>query len=167
MINDLTKIIESPMADTTSYAVYSDLEEGFLIEKSPSMWHYDPSYAIRFSTEKEARAAAGRRQFAFAKPVRLLEVDGTIDYEPLAENAKAEGGAWIVLVKNASSPERLHYLMSIGKRLKLSTSSTDAKGYKLERFARNAADLIGLMPGLTAEAKQITAKILAFPSIPK
>jgi hypothetical protein len=161
MGNDLTKIIKEPKPATDSYVVYSDLEEGFLIEKSPSMWHYDPSYAIRFPTEKEARAAANRRQFACAKPVRLRE--GTFDYEPLAENAKAKGGTWIVLVKNASEPERLYYLMSTGKRLRLSTSATEAKGYKLERLARNAADSIGSTPGLMAETKQITANILAFP----
>ena len=156
------------MSDTNSFAVYSDREEGFLIEKSPSLWHYDPSYAIRFATEKEARSAASRRQAAFAKPVRLLEVDGTIDYEPLAQNAKAAGGTWIVMVTDVRTPERRYYLMSTGKkRLKMSTASVDAKGYKLERFARRAADLVGLTPSFTAEAKQLTAEILTFRTSPK
>lgn len=71
------------MEENKRFAVYSDSREGFLIGVGPSLWHYDGECAIRFETEKEARTAASRRQADLAVTVRLIELDGGVEFEPL------------------------------------------------------------------------------------
>ncbi len=42
------------MAKTIGYSVISDLEEWFLVQSAPSLWHFSIDTAIRHATEKEA-----------------------------------------------------------------------------------------------------------------
>jgi hypothetical protein len=151
------------MDEINQFAVYSDFREGFLIGVSPSLWHYDGSCAIRFATEKEARTAAARRQSDLAVPVRLIESDGRVDYDPLPKLDRAPPGTWIVTIEYAKAPGKVFYLVSGGRTVKMSTSSDDAKGYKFERDAMKAVDALNKSGQVHAEARQKTAQLLSFP----
>jgi hypothetical protein len=145
------------------FVVYSDSREDFLIRTNPSVWHYDAEYAIRFETEKDARTAAARRHSEDAQAGRLIQVDGVTEFEPLGTIARASPGTWIVTVTDIRTPRRLLYLIRGGRVAKMSTSADDAKGYKLERDARKAADSLNQVPQLSAQVQQKTAQILRFP----
>ena len=152
------------MPKTIGYSVISDLEEGFLVQTAPSVWHFSIDSAIRYETEKEAWAAANRRKFALAAPVRIIEDDeGTLDYERLESIVKAKGGSWIVKVTLERPADRIHYLMSAGKKITISTSRQDAKGYTTEGAAQRAADMVSSSPTMKAQIERVTAEIVAFP----
>lgn len=144
------------------FAVYSDLEEGFLIGTGPSLWHFDYDAAIRYESEKEARTAANRRSASLAKAVRIIEVDGRREMEPLAD-AQPERGGWTVVVTDPKLPKRPLYVTSAGKRIGLSTESQQAKAYKQEAKAQQVADTLNASGRFSAEIKQITADIVKFP----
>lgn len=146
------------------FAVYSDFREGFLTQTNPSVWHYSAECAIRFETEKDVRAAAARRHLDEAQAGRLVQVDGTTEFEPLGKIDKAPPGSWIVTITDVRTPGRLYYLMSGGRVVKMSTSADDAKGYKLERDAKKAVDAINTGLQLSAKAQQKTAQVLSFPA---
>jgi ribosomal protein L9 len=153
--------MEEQMDRNNQFAVYSDFREGFLIGVGPSLWHYDVDCAIRFETEKEARTAAARRQSDLAVAVRLKEIDGVMEYEALVKIDKALPGTWTITVKDARAPGKLYHLVSSGRVSKMSTSSDDAKGYKLERDAIKAAEAINKGGLLQAEVHQKTAQVLS------
>ncbi|WP_426115929.1 hypothetical protein [Pseudomonas sp. DSP3-2-2] len=150
------------MEENKQFAVYSDFREGFLIGVGPSLWHYDAECAIRFETEKEARTAASRRQADMAVAVRLTELDGKVEFEPLPKLEKAPPGTWIVTITYAKAPGKLFYLVSGGKTVKMSTSPEDAKGYKFERDARKAVEAINKGEQLQAQTQQKTGQVLSF-----
>ena len=151
------------MDGINQFAVYSDFREGYLIGTGPSLWHYDVTGAIRFQTEKEAHTAAARRQSDLAIAVRLTERNGEVDFEPLPKPEKAAPGTWVVTIKYDKAPGKLFYLVSGGKKVRMSTSPEDAKGYKLERDAKKAAETINTGGHLQAVAQQRTAQLLSFP----
>jgi hypothetical protein len=151
------------MDEISKFAVYSDFREGYLIGTGPSLWHYDATCAIRFKTEKEAHTAAARRQSDLAIAVRLTQRDGKADFEPLPKPEKAAPGTWVVTIKYDKAPGKIFYLVSGGKKVKMSTSPEDAKGYKLERDAKKAVETINTGGHLQAEAQQKTAQLLSFP----
>lgn len=152
------------MDQINQFAVYSDFREGFLIGTGPSLWHYDGGSAIRFATEKEPRTAAARRPSDLAIAVRLTQVDGRIEFEPLPKLSTSLQGTWIVIIKYDRVPERLFYLVRGGRTVKMSVNPEDAKGYKFERDARKAVDAINTGVGLQAETRQKTAQVVDFPS---
>lgn len=147
------------MKRVIGYGVESDFEGGFLVEASPSLWHYSVEAAIRYETPAQAWAAANRRQHALAAAIEIIqEEDGSLTWEPLTRPSKAEGGSWVVSVK--LKPEaRTMYVVSGGKRVKLSTERIDGKGYKLQSAAEKLArDLTE--KGMVAKAEQITAEVV-------
>lgn len=144
------------------FAVYSELEEGFLIGTGPSLWHFDYDAAIRYESEKEARTAANRRSPSLAKAVKIVEVDGRLEIEPLPDRQPEKGG-WTVVVKDPQMPQRTLYVTSGGKRIGLSTESQQAKSYKQEAKAQQVADTLSASGRFSAEIKQITAEIVKFP----
>ncbi|NWB98947.1 hypothetical protein HX882_23935 [Pseudomonas gingeri] len=150
------------MDEKKQFAVYSDFREGFLIGVGPSLWHYDVNCAIRFESEKEARAAAGRRRSDLATAVLLKMLDGAEGFEALPKLEKAPPGTWIVTIKYVKAPGKLFYLVSGGKAVKMSTSPDDAKGYKFERDAIKAVEVINKGDLLQAETHQKTAQVLSF-----
>lgn len=147
----------------SEFVIYSDFREGYLTQTNPSVWHYSDEFAIRYETEKEVRTAAARRSGDDAQAGRLVQVDGTTEFEPLGKIDKAPPGSWIVTIADVRTPGRLYYLMSGGRVVKMSTSADDAKGYKLERDAKKAVDAINIGLQLSAKAQQKTAQVLSFP----
>lgn len=155
------------MTKTIGYSVISDLEEGFLHQPSPSIWHYDIKSAMRYETEKEAWAAANRRKSSLAVPVRVIEDEsGKLDYERLHPVDKAVGGSWIVSVSLEQRPGITHYVTSAGKRISISNARVDAKGFSSEKNAQRAADLVHTIQGWSARVERVTAEILLFPETP-
>lgn len=151
------------MPKTIGYSVISDLEEGFLVQAAPSVWHFSIDSAIRYETEKEAWAAANRRKFALAASIRIIEDDeGTLDYERLEPTIKAKGGSWIVKVSLERPADRTHYLIRAGRKITISTLRQDAKGYTTEGAAQRAADLVSSSPTMKAQIERVTAEIVAF-----
>ena len=59
--------------------------------------------------------------------------------------------------------DRIHYLMSAGKKITISTSRQDAKGYTTEGAAQRAADMVSSSPTMKAQIERVTAEIVAFP----
>lgn len=147
------------MKRVIGYAVESDFESGFLVEASPSIWHYSLEAAIRYETPAQAWAAANRRQHALTTAIKIIqEDDGSLIWEPLTRPNKAEGGSWVVSVQ--LKPEaRAMYVVSGGKRVKLSTEKIDAKGYKLQSAAEKLANDL-TKNGMVAKAEQLTAEVL-------
>lgn len=152
------------MDHSDQFAVYSDFREGYLIGTGPSLWHYDGGSAIRFETEKEARTAAARRPSDLAIAVRLTQVDGRVEFEPLPKLNTSLPGTWIVTIKYNRVPDKLFYLVRGGRAVKMSVNPEDAKGYKFERDARKAVEAINTGVGLQAETRQKTAQVVNFPS---
>lgn len=148
--------------DTIAYAVYSELEEGFLVEPSPSLWHFGISSAMRYATDTEARTAAAKRRSALAIPVRLYEADGEICWEPIPAKAPPLGGTWIIRIEDLDTPGRIWYLVKGGAKLSISMREEDAKPYKTEAAAIKAQDQVNVAKSFRAERIQITAKVLPF-----
>lgn len=153
------------MAKTIGYSVISSLEEGFLHQSSPSVWHYDIATAIRYETEKQAWAAANRRKFALAAAVRVFHDDaGKLDFEQLKPADSAIGGNWIVIISIGTAPGVNHYVTSAGKRISISNASADARGFATEKSAQRAADMVNQINGWSARLERVTAEIMAFKS---
>lgn len=145
------------------YAVYFEVENGFLIFASPSFWSWDPASAIRYSTPEKAWIAAKRRG---AIAVELYQrADGSLDYEALESPGKPKPGSWIIVVHL----ERYHYphfVVSAGaKRMKLVTTEEEAKGYARQSTAERVAQGIRAQSkgAIKAVIRQVTAEILEFP----
>lgn len=152
------------MSDTFGYAVYSELEERYLQQLRPSEWHYDLASAVRFDTEGAARAACNRRQAMLAVPIRIYQTGERLSFDLLPRVVAPAGGLWVVRLKDAKTPSRDWYAVSVGKMVKITTESQGAKGYKTEAGAQAAAAKVNAIPGMTATAVQITAKVIPFSS---
>lgn len=151
------------MAQTIGYSVISSLEEGFLHQPSPSVWHYDIATAIRYETEKQAWAAANRRKSALAAVVRVFHDDaGQLDYEQLKPADSAVGGSWIVIISIGTVPGVNHYVTSAGKRISISNARADARGFATEKGAQRAAELVNAINGWSARLERVTAEVVAF-----
>jgi hypothetical protein len=133
-----------------------------LIATGPSLWHFDYDSAIRYASEKEARTAANRRASSLAKAVRIVEVDGQLGMELLAD-PEPERGGWTIVVKDSQLPQRMFYVISAGKTIGLSTEPNQAKAYKREAKAQQVANTLNDAGRFTAEVKQVTAEIIKFP----
>ncbi|WP_167144606.1 hypothetical protein [Pseudomonas sp. OTU750018] len=57
----------------------------------------------------------------------------------------------------------VHYLMSAGKKITISTSRQDAKGYTTKGAAQRAAGLVSSSPTMQAQIERVTAEIVALP----
>jgi hypothetical protein len=125
-------------AEVIGYAVESELEEGFLVHASPSVWHFDLASAVLYETPNQAWASAKRRSSALAKAVEVVrEPDGSLSWKPAADPAKATEGDWVVWFELIPGGDRM-YVVKNGKRVIASKHLADAKGYKTKLAAEMA-----------------------------
>jgi len=76
-------------AEVIGYAVESELEEGFLIHTTPSVWLFDLESAVLYGTPSQAWTSAKRRYRAVARAVEVVrEADGSLSWMPVADPAK-------------------------------------------------------------------------------
>jgi hypothetical protein len=126
-------------AEVIGYAVESELEEGFLVHASPSVWHFDLASAVLYETPNQAWASAKRRSSALAKAVEVArEPNGSLSWKDVADPAKATENDWIVWFEPKIGSKRM-YLVKSGKPMRASTRRTDAKGYKTKQAAEMVA----------------------------
>lgn len=70
------------MSKRIGYAVYSEIEGGFLVTASPSNYLWDPSAAIMYETAARAWASANRRGPKYAVAVAIvLDESGKLQHE--------------------------------------------------------------------------------------
>ncbi|QXB30912.1 hypothetical protein I6L35_07100 [Aeromonas sp. FDAARGOS 1405] len=144
------------MSEVLGYAVYSEIENGFLVEASPSFYHWDPASAIMYANPDDAWASASRRGNGLAEAVVIYRnVDGSLSFDAIERAGKAPIGSWIVTVKLDISPKVPHYVTSAGKKIKLSSKEVDAKGYHTKAKADQIAITLNKVEGITASVYEV------------
>lgn len=144
------------MSEILGYAVYSEIENGFLVEASPSFYHWDPASAIMYDSPNDAWASASKRGHGLAEAVVIYRNnDGSLSFDTVERASKATIGSWIITVKLDISPKVSHYVTSAGKKIKLSSKEVDAKGYHKKAKADQIATTLNKVTGITASVHEI------------
>ncbi len=147
------------MGRIIGYAVESDLEGGFLVHASPSVWVTCLESAVRYETAALAWASAKRRGSSLASAIAVIEHDdGSLSWEPIPDPSKASGGDWLVWFELKPGARRL-YVVKTGERIAASNDLGDAKGYKTMEAAKEVAEKLSL-GGSPSGVQQITADIV-------
>lgn len=146
------------MSEHIGYAVYSEIEGGYLITASPSNYLWDPSAAIMYETAAKAWASANRRGPRYAVAVAIVrDESGKFQHEELPFPMKAAPGRWIVRIEDTGSPMGPLYVTSQSRdgKTRASTEIRDARGFSHEQALELAAQLQN-KPNRTAEVEQVS-----------
>lgn len=146
------------MSKRIGYAVYSEIESGYLVTASPSNYLWDPSAAIMYETAAKAWASANRRGPKYAVAVAIVrDESGKLQHEELPFPMKAAPGSWIVRIEDTGLPMGPLYVTSLSRdgKTRASTEIRDARGFSHEQALELAAQLQN-KPNRTAEVEQIS-----------
>ncbi len=141
------------------YAVYSEIESGYLVTASPSNYHWDPAAAIMYETTAKAWASANRRGPRYAIAVAIVrDESGKLQHEELPLPMKAAPGSWIVCIEDTGLPMGLLYIASLSRdgKTRASTEIRDARGFSHEQAVELATQLQS-KPNRTAKVEQVLA----------
>lgn len=145
------------MPKHVGYAVYSEIENGYLVTASPSNYHWDPAIALMYETAAKAWASANRRGPGYAVAVSIVRNgSGEILHEDLPIPMKAAPGSWIVRIQDEGLPLGPLYISSLSRDGKphASTEVRDARGFSHEMALELAATLEGKQ-GRTVSVEQV------------
>ncbi|MCS3793792.1 hypothetical protein [Aeromonas hydrophila] len=146
------------MAERIGYAVYSEIEGGYLATASPSNYLWDPSAAMMYETAAKAWASANRRGSKYAVAVAIVrDESGKLQHEELPFPMKAAPGSWIVRIEDTGLPMGPLYVTSLSRdgKTRASTEICDARGFSHEQALELAAQLQS-MPNRTAKVEQVS-----------
>lgn len=139
------------------YAVYSEIESGYLVTASPSNYHWDPAAALIYETVAKAWASANRRGPGYAVAVSIVCNEcGEILHEDLPIPMKAAPGSWIVRIQDEGLPLGPLYISSLNRdgKSRASTEIRDARGFSHEKAVELAATFEGKQ-GRTVYVEQV------------
>lgn len=145
------------MAERIGYAVYSEIEGGYLSTASPSNYLWDPSAAMMYETAAKAWASANRRGSKYAVAVAIVrDESGKLQHEELPFPMKAAPGSWIVRIEDTGLPMGPLYVTSLSRdgKTRASTEIRDARGFSHEQAFELAAHLQS-KPHRTAKVEQV------------
>ncbi|MGL5471423.1 MAG: hypothetical protein ACRDCT_25160, partial [Shewanella sp.] len=112
------------MSERIGYAVYSEIEAGYLATASPSNYLWDPAAAIIYETSAKAWASAKRRSAGYAIAVAInRNENGNFEHEQIPPPMKAPPGSWIVKIEDHGLPTGPLYITSLSKDGKPRASS--------------------------------------------
>lgn len=130
------------MSERIGYAVYSEIEGGYLVTASPSNYHWDPAAAMMYETAVKAWASANRRGPGYAVAVAIIrDESGKLQHEELPIPMKAAPGSWIVRINDEGLPIGPLYISSLSRdgKTRASTEIRDARGFTNEQATELAA----------------------------
>ena len=145
------------MAERIGYAVYSEIEGGYLSTASPSNYLWDPAAALLYETAAKAWASANRRGPGYAVAVAIVrDESGKLQHEELPIPMKAAPGSWIVRLKDEGLPIGPLYISSLSRdgKSRASTEIRDARGFSHEKAVELAATFEG-QQGRTVSLEQV------------
>lgn len=128
------------------YAVYSEIESGYLVTVSPSNYNWDPAAAMIYETAAKAWASANRRGLGYAVAVAIVRNEsGELHHEELPIPMKAAPGSWIVRIQDEGLPLGPLYISSLNRdgKSRASTEIRDARGFSHEKAVELAATFEG------------------------
>lgn len=134
------------MSKRIGYAVYSEIESGYLVTASPGNYHWDPAAAIVYETTAKAWASANRRGPGYAVAVAILrDENGDLHHEELPIPMKAAPGSWIVRIQDEGLPLGPLYISSLNRdgKSRASTEIRDARGFSHEQAVELSATFEG------------------------
>ncbi len=134
------------MSKRIGYAVYSEIECGYLVTASPSNYFWDPATALMYETEIKAWASANRRGSGYAVAVAIvLDENGSLHHEELPIPMKAAPDSWIVRIKDEGLLIGPFYISSLSRdgKSRASTEIRDARGFSHEKAVELAATFEG------------------------
>ncbi|WP_139474494.1 hypothetical protein [Aeromonas veronii] len=112
------------MSERIGYAVYSEIEAGYLATASPSNYLWDPAAAIIYETAAKAWTSAKRRGAGYAIAVAInRNENGNFEHEQIPPPMKAPPGSWIVKIEGHGLPTGPLYITSLSKDGKPRASS--------------------------------------------
>ncbi len=147
------------MPKRIGYAVYSEIECGYLVTASPSNYLLDPAAALMYETAAKAWASANRRGPRYAIAVAIVrDESGKLQHEELPLPMKAAPGSWIVCIEDTGLPMGLLYIASLSRdgKTRASTEIRDARGFSHEQAVELATQLQS-KPNRTAKVEQVLA----------
>ncbi|WP_378081987.1 hypothetical protein ACFU5E_09365 [Aeromonas bestiarum] len=145
------------MSKRIGYAVYSNIESGYLVTASPSNYHWDPAAALMYETASKAWASANRRGPGYAVAVVIVRNEsGEILHEELPIPMKASPGSWVVCIKDDGLPIGPLYISSLSRdgKSRASTEIRDARGFSYEK-ALELATTFESKQGRTVSVEQV------------
>lgn len=145
------------MSEQVGYAVYSEIECGYLVTASPSNYLWDPAIALMYETAAKAWASANRRGPGYAVAVAIVRDErGNLHHEELPIPMKAAPGSWIVRLKDEGLPIGPLYISSLSRdgKSRASTEIRDARGFSHEKAVELAATFEGKQ-GRTVSLEQV------------
>lgn len=145
------------MSKRIGYAVYSEMENGYLVTASPSNYHWDPAVALMYETAAKAWASANCRGPGYAVAVSIVRNgSGEILHEDLPIPMKAAPGSWIVRIQDDGLPLGPLYISSLNRdgKSRASTEIRDARGFSHEKAVELAATFEGKQ-GRTVSLEQV------------
>lgn len=145
------------MSERIGYAVYSEIEGGYLVTASPSNYLWDPAAALMYETAAKAWASANRRGPGYAVAVAIVrDKSGEILHEDLPIPMKASPGSWIVRIQDEGLPLGPLYISSLNRdgKSRASTEIRDARGFSHEKAVELAATFEGKQ-GRTVSVEQV------------
>lgn len=134
------------MSELIGYAVYSEIEGGYLVTESPSNYLWDPAAAIVYETAAKAWASAKRRGAGYAIAVAInRNANGYLQHEQISPPMKAPPGSWIVKIEGHGLPTGPLYIASLTKDGKFRASSEihEARGFDHEQATEVASRMKG------------------------
>lgn len=134
------------MSERIGYAVYSEIEAGYLVTASPSNYLWDPAAAIIYETAAKAWASAKRRGAGYAIAVAInRNENGNFEHEQIPPPMKAPPGSWIVKIEDHGLPTGPLYITSLSKDGKPRASSEihEARGFDHEQATEVASRMKG------------------------
>ncbi|WP_183149432.1 hypothetical protein [Aeromonas caviae] len=139
------------------YAVYSEIESGYLVTASSSNYNWDPAAALMYETTAKAWASANRRGPGYAVAVAIVrDENGELHHEALPFPIKAAPGSWIVRIQDEGLPLGPLYISSLNRdgKSRASTEIRDARGFSHEKAVELAATFEGKQ-GRTVYVEQV------------
>lgn len=147
------------MSKRVGYAVYSEIECGYLVTTSPSNYLWDPAAALIYETEGKAWASANRRGPGYAFAVVILrDESGNLHHEQLPIPMKAAPDSWIVCIRDEGLPVSPLYVSSLSRdgKPRASTEIRDARGFSHEKAVELSAIFRGKQ-GCTVSVEQVSS----------
>lgn len=147
------------MSKHIGYAVYSEMEYGYLVTASPSNYLWDPAAALLYETAAKAWTSANRRGPRYAVAVAIVrDESGRLQHEELSFPMKAAPGSWIVRIEDTGLPTCPLYITSLSRdgQTHASTEICDARGFSQEQAVDLAAQLQSKQ-NCTAKVEQVSA----------
>lgn len=145
------------MAERIGYAVYSEIEGGYLVTASPSNYLWDPEAALLYETATKAWVSANRRGPRYAVAVAIVrDESGKFQHEELPFPMKAAPGSWIVCIEDTGLPMGPLYIASLSRdgKTRASAEIRDARGFSHEQ-ALELATQLQRKPNRTVKVEQV------------